>query len=754
MQAPAHALYDGVVHYFCGIHCKKKFELEPERWLNAPPPDRATPLTPEELAAEYTCPMHPDVRQRGPGACPICGMALESVELQLESAIEEPELREMRKLFWISAAFCVPLLVVTMGLRHTIVDLGYRQYLGPLEFVLASPVVIWAGRSFFRRFWDSLKNRHPNMFTLIGLGVGAAYGFSLVALLFPIAFPASLQDHNGELPLYFEPAAVIIWLTLLGQWLELQSRGEVTSALRALLELAPPKARRLMDDGVEEDIPTGQVRLRDRLRVRPGEKVPVDGVVLEGQSSLDESLITGESDRLVKNPGDQVIGGTINTGGGSLIIRAEKVGRETLLAHLVRLVTEAQRSRTPIQHLADKVSAYFVPAVVGIAAITAASWWIWGPEPRLGHAIINSLAVLIIACPCALGLAAPVSVMVATSRAANRGVLFRSAKAIEMLRKVDTLLVDKTGTLTEGRPRLVFVQPLRPELQDAELLGLAAAVESGSEHPLAHALLEAAKERGVALPQADNFYAFAGRGARAEVGGRSIYVGSPTLFREAGLAFPANAEAKAEDARAQGETAFFVGDDKGLLGWLAVKDPVKESTPETLAALRKIGLRIVMVSGDSKTTAQAVARELQITEVMSEVLPADKAALVKRLQAEGRCVAMAGDGVNDSPALAQADLGIAMGTGADIAKQTADIVLVKGELRGILRAREISLATVRNIRQNLFFAFIYNVLGVTVATGMFYDAFGIQMQPMAAALAMSFSSVSVIVNALRLRRLI
>jgi Cu+-exporting ATPase len=701
--------------------------------------------------ALYTCPMHPEVRQPGPGYCPICGMALEP---QTVSAAEgpDPELVDMTRRFWIGLVLTLPLLAFVMGdmlpgqpLRHLIPG----RVSAWLQLVLATPVVLWAGWPFFARGWASVVNRSLNMFTLIALGVGMAYMYSVVGTLAPGLFPPSFRPHGGEVGLYFEAAAVITVLVLLGQVLELRARSQTSSAIRALLRLAPPTARRVRDDGTEEDVPLEGVQVGDRLRVRPGEKVPVDGVVLEGRSAVDESMVTGESIPVEKTPSSRVIGGTVNATGG-FVMRADRVGSETLLAQIVHMVGEAQRSRAPIQRLADLVSAWFVPAVVLVAVATFVVWGLWGPEPRMAHGLVNAVAVLIIACPCALGLATPMSIMVGTGRGALAGILIRNAEALEIFEQVDTLVVDKTGTLTEGRPRLRAVVPVA-DVDEGEVLRLAASVEIGSEHPLAAAIVEGAQARRLKLVAADDFRSSTGKGVVGRVGGATIALGNVALMRELGVD-PGPAITRADELRSDGQTVMFVARDHRLLGMIGVADPIKESAPEALEQLRHAGLSIVMLTGDSRRTAEAVAAKLGITHVEAEVLPERKIEVVRDLRAKGRNVAMAGDGVNDAPALAAADVGIAMGTGTDVAMQSAGVTLVKGDLRGIVRARRLSQVTMRNIRQNLFFAFVYNALGVPIAAGVLYPWTSLLLNPIIASAAMTFSSVSVIVNALRLRR--
>jgi P-type Cu+ transporter len=740
----------GALQYTCPMHpevrqpgpgsCPKcGMSLEPVA------PVAAVPRT------EWICPMHPEIIRDAPGNCPKCGMALEPRTAAVDDE-KNSELVDMRRRFRISVVLTIPLVVVTIGEHlpgHPLARIATMETLGWLEMVLATPVVLWGGWPFFVRGWQSVVHRSLNMFTLIGLGVSVAYLYSLVAKLFPGIFPSSFRLEGGEVAVYFEAAAVIVTLVLLGQVLELKARSRTGAAIKALLGLAPKTARRLRDDGSEEDVPLEQVHLGDRLRVRPGEKVPVDGVVLEGTSAVDESMVSGEAIPVEKNPGDRVVGATVN-GTGSFVLKAERVGAETLLARIVQMVAEAQRTRAPIQKLADQVAGWFVPAVVSIAVATAIVWGLVGPEPRMAHALVNAVAVLIIACPCALGLATPMSIMVATGKGATAGVLFRNAEAIEILRKVDTLVIDKTGTLTEGKPKLVTVKSAEG-WDEKDLLRLAASLERGSEHPLAAAIVSGAQERGVEPAGTESFESVTGKGVKGRVDGRSVGLGNRYLFESMGID-PGELAGKAEALRKEGQTVMFVAVDGKAAGLLGVADPVKETTPEAIRQLHEEGIRIVMLTGDSKTTADAVAGKLGLDEVMAEVLPDQKADAVKRLQGEGRIVAMAGDGINDAPALAQAQVGIAMGTGTDVAMESAGVTLVKGDLRGIVRARRLSRATMRNIKQNLFFAFAYNALGIPVAAGVLYPFFGILLSPVIAAAAMSFSSVSVVGNALRLRR--
>ena len=738
-RAAAKHVYKDTTYHFCSPGCQARFQADPEKYLS---PTQAP--APVASGAIYTCPMDPEVRQVGPGACPKCGMALEPlVVTQIEAP--NPELLDMTRRFWVSAAFTAPILLLAMvEMLHPLSFLPPRTQTW-IQLILATPVVLWGGWPFFHRFGVSIRNRSPNMFTLIGMGTGTAYGYSALAAIFPGALPASFRGPHGQPAVYFEAAAVIVTLVLLGQVLELLARSRTSSAIRELLGLAPPVARRLGQDGAEQDVPLDQVRPGDRLRVRPGEKVPVDGLLLEGASSVDESLVTGEPLPVEKVPGNRVTGGTLNATGG-FVMQAEQVGADTLLARIVRMVSEAQRSRAPIQRLADRVSAYFVPAVVLAAVATFAVWAAVGPQPRLAYALVNAVAVLIIACPCALGLATPMAVMVGSGRGAKAGVLIRNAEALETLEKVDTLVLDKTGTLTEGHPRLSTVQPAA-DWDERELLRLAASLERASEHPLAGAILAGAADRSIPLSAVGDFESYPGKGVAGTVDGKRVRLGNRALIDPGPLADAAEA------LRRAGQTVVFVAVDDVLAGLLGVADPIKESAREALHQLRELGLRIVMLSGDSLATAQAVARELAIDEVHAEVLPDQKAEVVKRLQGQGRVVAMAGDGVNDAPALAQAAVGIAMGTGSGVALESAGITLVRGDLRGILRARKLSRATMRNIRQNFFFAFGYNTLGVPLAAGVLYPIFGVLLSPILASAAMTFSSLSVIANALRLRDL-
>jgi Cu+-exporting ATPase len=789
--------YKGKKYFFCSKGCVERFNAAPESFL-APKPAQGfvqlsgitpskplqppgaektgqgsgtyiCPMDPEVLetkpgpcpicgmalepsitsAVEYTCPMHPEIVRPGPGACPICGMALEPRAASLH-AEDDSELRSMTRRLWAGVALSVPLLVLSMwGMAESSplhnLPAGVMEW---LQLALATPVVLWGGWPFFQRGWASLVNRHLNMFTLIAMGTGTAYVFSLFATIAPQLFPASFRGHGGRPDVYFEVSASIVTLVLLGQVLELRARRQTSSAIRALLDLSPKTARRVRLDGSDEEIFLDKVQRGDRLRVRPGDRVPVDGTVEEGSSAVDESMITGESLPVVKAAGSPVIGGTVNQT-GSFIMRAERLGAETLLAQIVRLVADAQRSRAPIQSLADKVSAYFVPAVVLTAAVTFLVWAAWGPEPRLAHALVNAVAVLIIACPCALGLATPMAIMVGTGRGAHAGVLVKNAAALETMEKVDTLVVDKTGTLTEGRPRLTHIITAAGVAED-DLVSKAASLERSSEHPLAAAILKGAEERGLSTVAAQDFQSFPGQGIAGTVNGRAVVVGSAAFLEARGIPTRPLAT-QADSLRGQGETVVWVALDGTAAGLLAAADPIKSSTKEAVETLRRSHLRLLMLTGDNRATAEVIARELGIDEFQAEVLPHTKSETVAMLQRQGRVVAMAGDGVNDAPALVQANVGIAMGTGTDVAMESGDITLVKGDLRAIARARNLSRATMRNIRQNLFFAFVYNLLGVPIAAGILYPFTGLLLQPVLAAAAMSFSSVSVIANALRLR---
>ena len=774
--------YKGVTYYFCSQSCIERFRATPEAFLGGRP---STAVTPADMEREYTCPMDPEVRQKGPGACPKCGMALEPVDvapvtktewtcpmhpeivrdapgacpicgMALEPrvvTIEEsnPELDDMTRRFWWSSAITIPMLAFMISEfvpgrpLQTLLPHGWMNW---IQLALATPVVLWGGWPFFVRGWASVVNRHLNMFTLIALGVGAAYVYSVIATLAPGVFPGSFRIL-GEVAVYFEPAAVIVVLVLLGQVLELRARSRTGSAIRNLLGLAPKTARRMEADGTERDVPLSDVHVGERLRVRPGERVPVDGVVLEGRTTIDESMVTGEPIPVEKETGANVTGGTVN-GTGTFVMTAERVGADTLLAQIVRMVSEAQRSRAPIQRLADTVSGYFVPAVIVVAIATFAIWSQYGPEPRLAHALVNAVAVLIIACPCALGLATPMSIMVGTGRGAEAGVLIRHAEALEILERVTTLVVDKTGTLTEGKPRLVTVAP-QDSIDEAQLLQYVASLENVSEHPLAAAIVSGAKERGVSLVEVSDFESVTGKGVIGTIAGHRVAIGNVKMMESLSVSVD-TLKPKADELRRTGQTVMFVAVDARSAGLVGVADPIKESAGEAISALHREGIRVVMLTGDNRTTADAVARTLGIDHVEADVLPDQKATVVKGLQSKGERVAMAGDGINDAPALAQADVGIAMGTGTDVAMESAGVTLVRGDLRGIVRARRLSRNTMRNIRQNLFFAFIYNVAGVPIAAGVLYPWLGLLLSPMIASAAMTFSSVSVIANALRLRR--
>jgi len=742
--------HDGREYYFCSPSCLKRFSADPARYLAGKNAAAAAPATPTGAAdAIYTCPMHPEIRQIGPGSCPFCGMALEPVDIGVDAP--NAELADMTRRFWIGGVLTLPILLLAMG-PH-LIGFPTLDHLTPglsnwLQLLLATPVVLWAGWPFFERGWRSLVTRRLNMFTLIAIGTGAAFLYSLAATVLPQLFPPSMRDHSGAIGVYYEAAAVIVVLVLLGQVLELRARARTGSAIRALLDLAPKQARRIAADGSEADVPLESVTVGDRLRLRPGEKVPVDGVVLEGQGLVDESMVTGESVPVAKGPGDKVIGGTLN-GTGTLIMRAEKVGSDTLLARIVQMVGEAQRSRAPIQGLADKVSGWFVPTVIAVAVIAFLAWLTVGPEPRLAHALVAAVSVLIIACPCALGLATPMSIMVGVGRGAQAGVLVRSAEALERLEKVTTLVVDKTGTLTDGRPRVVETAA-QPGTDETTLLRFAAALEQGSEHPLAAAIIAEAKARNLPRAVAADFNSVTGQGVTGLAGGRPVAIGNAALMQTVGADISA-AAAKAEALRGQGASVVYVAIDGAFAGLIAVADPIKPSAAAAVNALRAEGIRLVMLTGDHRTTAEAVARQLGIADVQAGVLPQDKGAHVRKLRTEGQVVAMAGDGVNDAPALAEADVGVAMGTGTDVAIESAGITLVKGDLAALVRARHLSRATMANIRQNLFLAFVYNALGVPIAAGVLYPVFGLLLSPIIAAAAMSLSSVSVIANALRLR---
>ena len=742
---PHHTERSGRAFFFCSAGCKTKFQADPDRYLAA---KESAPVAPAPAGAIYTCPMHPQIRQVGPGTCPICGMALEPETVTADQGPNH-ELKDMTLRFWVALALAAPVFALEMGGHLTgLMMLVSRQASNWIQMALATPVVLWAGWPFFVRGWASLKTRHLNMFTLIAMGVAVAWLYSMVAALAPALFPPAFRAEDGAVPVYFEAAAVITVLVLLGQVLELRARERTSGAIKALLNLAPKTARRVRADGSDEEVTLDLIQVGDRLRVRPGEKVPVDGEVVEGRVSIDESLVTGESMPVTKEPGAKVVAGAINKT-GSFVMKAEKVGADTLLSRIVQMVAEAQRSRAPIQRMADQVSAWFVPAVIAVAVLAFAAWAAVGPEPRFTYALVAAVSVLIIACPCALGLATPMSIMVGVGRGAHAGVLIKNAEALERFEKIDTLVIDKTGTLTEGRPAVTAIAAASG-FDETELLRLAASLERGSEHPLADAILRAAKERNLTLSEAQDFDSPVGRGVLGTVDGKRIVLGGARLMAEQGVDM-GPLENQAERLRSEGTTAIFATVDGRLAGVLGIADPVKATTPEAVKALKADGVRLVMMTGDNRTTALAVARRLGIDEVEAEVLPEDKAKVVQKLRAEGRAVAMAGDGVNDAPALAAADVGVAMGAGADVAIESAGVTLLKGDLQGLVRARHLSRTVMRNIRQNLVFAFIYNVAGVPIAAGVLYPVFGRLLSPQIAAAAMALSSVSVITNALRLR---
>jgi Cu+-exporting ATPase len=745
-KTPHRQEHSGRTYYFCSARCHDKFSTEPAKYLGQSP---AKPLPSVPEGTIYTCPMHPQIRQVGPGACPICGMALEPELVTAETA-PNPELADMTRRFWISLALALPVVVLEMGghLANLHMLIG-STWSNRLQFLLATPVVLWGGWPFFVRGWQSLVTRNLNMFTLIAMGTGVAWLYSTVAVLLPGVFPPAFHGLDGSVAVYFEAAAVITVLVQLGQVLELKAREQTSGAIRALLDLAPKTARRVKDDGSDEEVALDAIAVGDRLRVRPGEKIPVDGEVMEGRSAVDESMVTGESMPVTKEVDAKVIAGTLNAT-GSFIMRAEKVGRDTMLSRIVQMVAAAQRSRAPIQRLADQVAGWFVPAVIVTAGAAFAAWSIFGPEPRFAFGLVAAVSVLIIACPCALGLATPMSIMVGVGRGAQAGVLIKNAEALERMEKVDTLVVDKTGTLTEGKPKVVAVVPVQG-FDEPEVLRLAASVEKASEHPLALAIVAAAQERKLDLSDVSEFDSPTGKGAVGVVDGHRLAIGNARFLQELGIA-TGDLERDAERLRQEGATAIFLGVDGKAAAVIAIADPVKSTTPEAIRTLSQEGIRVVMLTGDNKTTALAVARRLGINEVEAEVLPDQKSAVVERLRGEGRAVAMAGDGVNDAPALAAADVGIAMGTGTDVAIESAGVTLLKGDLTGIVRARRLSQATMRNIRQNLFFAFVYNAAGIPIAAGVLYPVFGILLSPIIAAAAMALSSVSVVGNALRLRR--
>jgi Cu+-exporting ATPase len=735
------AVHNQHTYYFCSAGCRDKFVKSPSTYLADKPAPKEVPA-----GTIYTCPMHPEIRQVGPGSCPICGMALEP-ELVSADTPTNPELAYMNRRFWIALVLTTPILFLEMIPHVTGISFVPANWSNPLQFALATPVVLWAGYPFFERGWKSVISGNLNMFTLIAIGVGVAWLYSVVAVLAPQIFPAAFRDQHGNVSVYFEAAAVITVLVLLGQVLELRAREQTSGAIRALLDLAPKHARRIREDGAEEDIAVDSITIGERLRVRPGEKVPVDGIALEGKSSIDESMVTGESMPVAKKPGDRLIAGTINQT-GALVMQADKVGRDTMLSQIVQMVAAAQRSAAPIQRLADRVSGWFVPLVIAIAVLAFAAWAIFGPEPRFGYGLVAAVTVLIIACPCALGLATPMSIMVGVGRGAQMGVLVKNAAALERLENVDTIVVDKTGTLTEGKPRLTKMFAIK--IEENELLRLAASVERASEHPLAVSVVNAANERGLKLSEVTDFDSPTGKGVVATVDGKRVALGNSNFLNELGVS-TAGLAAKADEARKLGATVIYIAIDNTVAGVLAIEDPIKATTQEALATLKAEDIRIVMLTGDNLTTAKAVADRLGISEVKAEVLPDQKSQVVAQLRSDGRIVAMAGDGVNDAPALAAADVGIAMGTGTDVAIESAGVTLLKGDLVGIARARSLSKATMKNIRQNLFFAFLYNAAGVPVAAGVLYPVFGILLSPIIAAAAMALSSVSVVGNALRLR---
>ena len=745
LKTAHHAEHAGRPYHFCSAGCRAKFQANPDKYLapKTPAPDPTVPP-----GAIYTCPMHPEIRQVGPGSCPICGMALEPETITADSG-PNPELADMSRRFWIGLALAAPVLALEMGGHLSgLMMLVSRHASNWIQFALATPVVLWAGWPFFQRGWTSLVTRHLNMFTLIAMGVGVAWIYSVAAVLAPGVFPPAFRDASGAVPVYFEAAAVITVLVLLGQMLELRAREQTSGAIKALLNLAPKTARRVREDGTDEEVTLDLIEVGDRLRVRPGEKIPVDGALAEGRASIDESLVTGESMPVTKEAEGKVIAGSLNKT-GSFIMRAEKVGADTLLSRIVQMVAEAQRSRAPIQRLADKVAGWFVPAVIAVALLAGLVWGLVGPEPRFAYALVAAVSVLIIACPCALGLATPMSIMVGVGRGAGEGVLIKNAEALERFEKIDTLVIDKTGTLTEGRPAVTAIKTVAG-IDESELLRLAASLERGSEHPLADAVLRAAKDRGLSLSEATEFDSPVGRGVTGVVDGKKIVLGGGPLMAEQGIELSALL-ADAEALRQDGTTAVFAAIDGRLVGVLGIADPIKPTTPEAVCALQADGVRLVMMTGDNRATALAVAKKLGIEDVEAEVLPQDKAKVVQKLRAEGRVVAMAGDGVNDAPALAAADVGVAMGAGSDVAIESAGVTLLKGDLQGLVRARRLSRAVMRNIRQNLVFAFIYNVAGVPIAAGVLYPLFGQLLSPAIAAAAMALSSVSVISNALRLR---
>ena len=749
-EAKANTTYNGTTYYFCCHHCKIAFEKDPKNYLCH---NKIEEIGVKDQKSIYTCPMHPEIEKVGPGSCPKCGMALEPKTASLDENEKNPELIDMTRRFIVGAILAITIVIIAMG-RHlpflsSIFDRFSADLLNWIELILATPVVLWCGLPFFVRFYQSIINKSPNMFTLIGIGVGVSYLYSIIAVLFPQIFPNAFKDENGQVGVYFEAAAVIVVLVLIGQVLELKARSKTSGAIKALLGLVP-KTARIIRDGSEEEIPIKDIKVGDLIKVKPGEKIPVDGVIVEGSSSIDESMLTGEPISVEKKKGDNVIGATIN-GTGMFIMEAKKIGEDTLLAQIVKLVGEAQRSRAPVQRLVDVVAAYFVQIVIIIAVATFIIWSIFGPDPKLSYALINAISVLIIACPCALGLATPMSIMVATGRGASSGILFKNAEAIETMKKVDTLVVDKTGTLTEGKPKLVEILAIKPFSQ-RDVLFYSSSIEQGSEHPLAKAIIDGAKEKGVEPKMPEKFNSITGKGIVGLIDGKEVVFGNTKLLEDEGIDIE-DINKKAESMRQNGQTVMFLAIERKIAGIIGVADTIKKTTPEAIKALHREGLKIVMVTGDNKTSANAVAQKLGIDNIVAEVMPEKKVEVVKNLQKEGKIVAMAGDGINDAPALAQANVGIAMGTGTDVAMESANITLVKGDLQGIVKARSLSEATIKNIKQNLLWAFGYNALGIPIAAGILYPFTGLLLSPIIAAFAMSLSSVSVVGNALRLNKI-
>jgi Cu+-exporting ATPase len=749
-EAKANTTYNGTTYYFCCHHCKIAFEKNPKNYLCH---NKIEEISTKDQKSIYTCPMHPEIEKVGPGSCPKCGMALEPKAASFDENEENPELIDMTRRFIVGAILALPIIIIAMG-RHTpflssIFDSFSYELLNWIELILATPVVLWCGLPFFVRFYQSIINKSPNMFTLIGMGVGVSYLYSIIAVLFPQIFPKAFKDESGQVGVYFEAAAVIVVLVLIGQVLELKARSKTSGAIKALLGLAP-KTARIIRHGTEEEIPIKDIKIGDLIKVKPGEKIPVDGVIVEGSSLIDESMLTGEPIPVEKKKGDNVIGATIN-GTGMFILEAKKIGEDTLLAQIVKLVGEAQRSRSPVQRLVDIVAMYFVQIVIIIAVITFIIWSIFGPDPKLAYALINSISVLIIACPCALGLATPMSIMVATGKGASSGILFKNAEAIETMKKVDTLVVDKTGTLTEGKPKLVEILAIKP-FSERDVLFYSSSIEQGSEHPLAKAIIDGAKEKGVEPKMPEKFNSITGKGIKGLIDNKEVAFGNIKLFEDEEINIE-DIDKKAESMQQNGQTVMFLAVDRKIAGLIGVSDTIKKTTPEAIKALHREGLKIVMVTGDNETSANAVAKKLGIDNVVAEVLPEKKVEVVKDLQKHKKIVAMAGDGINDAPALAQADVGIAMGTGTDVAIESADITLVKGDLHGIVKSRCLSKATIRNIKQNLLWAFGYNALGIPIAAGILYPFTGLLLSPIIAAFAMSLSSVSVVANALRLNKI-